>query len=129
MIDCGLGSYLAVGADVVLMLPDAEYLSVHELLADLKQVKLRKEHRVKAVQARAVFESRGSLPTPVVIELRAIYKRYSKAIRGVYGARERARVSMAKEALKKSGVSAQELASRREQRISSIREKVEDLGF
>lgn len=119
----------ATGADVVLMLPDAETLSVHELLADLKQVKLRKEHRVKVIQARAVFESRGSLPTPTVIGLRAIYKRYSSAIRKVYEARERARVSMAKERLRKQGVSGKDLEKRREQRISGLRAKVDDLGF
>lgn len=113
----------------MLMLPDAETLAVHELLADLKCVKLRKEHRVKVVQARAVFQSRGSLPTKTVIELRAIYKRYSKAIRTLYESRERARISLARERARAKGVTRHDLESRREQRISGLRDQVEDLGF
>lgn len=111
------------------MLPDAELLSVHELLTDLRQVKLPKKHRVKIVQARAVFEAHGALQTPVVIGLRAIYKSYGTAIRKMYEARERARVSMAKEKLRKHGVTNEDLESRREQRISGLRKQVEDLGF
>ena len=111
------------------MLPDAEVLPVHELIADLRQVKLVKKYRGKLVQARAVFEARGALPTNVVSELREIYKRHGTAIRKVYEARERARVSMAKEKLRKQGVTSEDLASRREQRISGLRDQVEDLGF
>jgi len=111
------------------MIPDSETISVHELLADLRQVKLKKEHRVRVVQARAVFESGSSLPTQLVIELRGVYRRYSKAIRDLYRSRERARVSMAREALSRKGVSVQDLNLRREQRISGLRDQVEDLGF
>jgi hypothetical protein len=108
---------------------DVEALPVHELLADLRAVKLRKEHRLKVVQAKAAFEKNGSLPTRLVIELREIYRRYSKAIRTLHESRERARVSMAKERLRKQGVTRQDLESRRDRRISGLRDKVEDLGF
>ena len=111
------------------MIPDAEYISVHELLDYLKMVKLAKKHQVKVVRARVVFEAHGALPTRVVIGLREIYKTHHVAIKKVYESRERARVSMAREKLREQGVTGDDLASRRERRISGLRERVEDLGF
>ena len=108
------------------MLLDPEVVSTDQLLDDLKQVKLPKSQRVKLTQARVAFQAHGSLPTKVVIELRALYRRHSKSIEKVYEARERARISMAKQRM---GLSDEDLRERREERISGLRSQVDDLGF
>ena len=108
------------------MLLDPEVVSIDQLLADLRQVKLAKPQRIKLTQARVAFEAHGNLPTKIVVELRALYRRFSKAIEKVYEARERAKISMAKERM---GLTDEDLRERRDERMSGLRSRVEDLGF
>jgi len=103
-----------------------EEVSIDQLLNDLRQVKLPKQQRARLTQARVSFQAHGDLPTSVVVDLRALYRRHAKSIEKVYEARERARISMAK---KRMGLSDDDLRERREERISGLRAQVEDLGF
>lgn len=104
----------------------ADGVPVFEMIRDLSRVKLSR-HKLNFVKsAKALFEKRGSIPVKTRAKLRKIYSEYISAIKELHEANERARISMAREAM---GLNESEVKERRKQRLENDRKKLSDLGF
>lgn len=104
----------------------SERVPVHEMLHDLRFVKLSKKDRADLGVVKHLLESRGSLPSGLVASVRRLYSRNAKKIRVSKEARERGKASMA---LQTMSLSKNEVEKIREERLEDLHKKLTDLGF
>ena len=99
---------------------------VHQIFDDLFQIKLNRKKRGELIKARAIFRANGALAPWMVSEIRKMYRDHHPAVEKMYEARERARISIAKQRM---GLSDDRVTSLRDVRISELEDKVNDLGI
>lgn len=101
-------------------------IPVHQMLDDLRFIKLSEQMRAEVNAAKYLLEKDGSLPWKMVNSIRKMYKRHSRKINEMKESRERGRISLAKAAME---LSEDEIKKRRDDRIAALRDKLSDLGF
>lgn len=101
-------------------------IPLHQLISILARTRMPVDSKGLVIKFRRQFQAGGALPTPKVLELKALYRRYSKRIRTDEEARERARMSMARQ---RTGMTVAEVKARRTARENMLRRKIEDFGI
>ena len=105
---------------------NADEIGVHQLISVLARTRMPVASKGFVIKCRRLRQENGALPTRMVFALRALYRKHSKRIRSDEEARERGRMSMAKEKL---GMTEAEVRARRKAREDELRRKVEDFGI
>ena len=97
-----------------------------QMINDLMSIKLPEIKRSELRAAKHILESEGRLPLSVVNEVRKLYKRHSRGIAALHEAREKGRISMARQAM---SLSNDNVAERRAKRLKALKDKGSVLGF
>lgn len=101
-------------------------IPLHQLIDMLARTRMPVESKGLVIKYRRQFQSGGALPTPKVLELKVLFRRYRRRIKTDEEARERARISMARERI---GMTEAESKVLQQVRINEMRRKVEDFGI
>lgn len=103
-----------------------EWMTVGEMLHDLRSVKVPKTTRAYIDRARICFESNGSIPAKVQFEIKRICQRFSAQLKELHAARERARQTNGRIKL---GLSKEDVVQRIADRKAAEENARNDLGF
>ena len=101
-------------------------LPLYQLIDILARTRMPVDAKGLVIKYRRHYQANGALPTPKVLELKALFRRYLKRIKTDEEARERARISMGRERI---GMTVSEAKVRQKKRIDALRHKVEDFGI
>ncbi len=105
---------------------DVSELHVHDVIAVLMRTRLSEGTKNLVIQAQTAFQQHGHLPTRAITCLRSIYTRHARQIRMQEVARERGRISLAKE---RTNLNDRRFRKIREHRMDKLAESVNDLGI
>lgn len=101
-------------------------LSVIEMIENLRGIKLSKAARQRVLDLHEKLRAVGAVSFREEQDLRRMHKTHQSAITRLQEARERGRMSLARERL---GVTASELERSRLEALEDRKRRAEDLGF
>lgn len=108
------------------MIIDPDGVPAILLIENLLRVKLSSENRSFVLDCKTKMQQNGDVPFVVKSRLRKIYKSKRVQLKEMFEAHERALQNMARERM---GLSEVDIKNARNERLSALRDKHNDLGF